>query len=310
MRRLLNTVVGLRHRAGFTPAVAAIAAAMLVALVVVNVTRSEPGSLRPVALPTTSATPEPTETVAPEPTDEATQAPRDEGKDDGGANLPPLQLTTPPGGSGTWGYANGTGPLLGTKGSVLTYRVAVEDGLPISVAAFTAMVDDDLGDPRGWTGNGERRFRRVSGSSTSSFTVYLASPWTAYRLCMPLVNILIGGVPYTSCQNGPRVVINADRYFGGSKGRFTGSLDVYRHYVINHEVGHRLGKSHEHCPGTGKLAPVMQQQTLRMEGCKPNPWPYPNNPAPTTPPPTTPSPTTPPPTSPPPTTTMPPTTEP
>jgi Protein of unknown function (DUF3152) len=51
-------------------------------------------------------------------------------------------------------------------------------------------------------------------------------------------------------------------------------LPTYRQYVVNHEVGHRLG--HMLCPGTRQPAPVMQQQTLGMHGCTVNPWPYPD----------------------------------
>jgi hypothetical protein len=169
---------------------------------------------------------------------------------------------------------------------VYTYRVAVESGLPVSPSDFAGAVDGALGDFRSWTGAGSRRMVRVPGSAASNFTVYLAKPWTAYSLCLTVnVDILVGGVPYTSCQAGAAIVVNADRYLGGARA-FPGSLTTYRQYVINHEVGHRFGHAHVPCPGAGQLAPIMQQQTFGTQGCVPNPWPYPNAAPPPTPTPT------------------------
>ena len=87
-------------------------------------------------------------------------------------------------------------------------------------------------------------------------------------------------------------MINADRYLGGVGG-YGAPLSVYRAYAVNHEVGHRLGKQHVSCPGGGQLAPVMQQQTISLQGCVANAWPYPDVPAPPEPEPTpsTPAPT-------------------
>jgi hypothetical protein len=179
--------------------------------------------------------------------------------------------------AGTWQYAPG-GPTFGRSGAVRSFRVAVESTVPVPVESFTAVVDSALGDPRGWTSTGNLMLQRVSGDTPASFTIFLASPWTACRMCLSTVDIRIGGEPYTSCQVGGQVIINADRFLTGSPKYLTASdypLSLYRQYAINHEVGHQLGHQHERCPGAGQLAPIMQQQTLGLLGCRPNPWPYP-----------------------------------
>ena len=51
------------------------------------------------------------------------------------------------------------------------------------------------------------------------------------------------------------------------------SLPAYRCYVLNHEIGHALGRLHERCKGTGQRAPIMLQQTVGLHGCLPDPFP-------------------------------------
>ena len=73
---------------------------------------------------------------------------------------------------------------------------------------------------------------------------------------------------------GERAVINLARW-ATAVPDYQGDVATYRQYVVNHEVGHALGQGHEPCPGAGQPAPVMQQQTLGLEGCTKNAWPYP-----------------------------------
>jgi hypothetical protein len=179
----------------------------------------------------------------------------------------------PGAGPGTWRYAGTRGPVFGSGGPIRTYRVAVETGVPDDVEDFTEDVDGVLGDPRSWTAGGQFRLQRVPGSSPAEFTIYLATRLTSQRMCQD------GGVNtagYTSCRTPGRVIINLDRWFTAVP-EYVGAgmpLKAYRDYVINHETGHQFGYGHERCPGAGRPAPVMEQQTLGLHGCTPNAWPY------------------------------------
>ncbi len=178
----------------------------------------------------------------------------------------------PQAGTGTFGYATGTSPVLGPAGGKVlrTLRVATENGTGQPVAGFAATVEQILADPRGWTGGGQWRFQRVPQSATADFTVLLATPTTTDKLCTA------GGLHtlrYTSCRLPGQIVINLARWLVATP-TFGAPLDVYRQFAINHEIGRELGYGNEACPGPRQPAPVMQQQTLDLAGCEPNPWPY------------------------------------
>ncbi|HEY0698393.1 MAG TPA: DUF3152 domain-containing protein, partial [Micromonospora sp.] len=192
---------------------------------------------------------------------------------------PVLRLAgaVPAAGRGEFRYAPGQGPLLGRSGELRRYRVAVERESGEDVEAFGAAVDAALGDPRSWPAGGRVRLQRVPDRTGHDFTVYLVTPATARRMCAAGgVDIRVGGRPYTSCRAPGRVIINLERW-RRSVDHFVAAgvpLSVYREYVVNHEVGHELGHRHERCPGQGRPAPVMMQQTLFLNGCVANPWPY------------------------------------
>lgn len=187
----------------------------------------------------------------------------------------------PASGAGSFVGATEGGPLLGgAEGRLKRVRVAVESELLAELPALTAAVDVTLGDPRSWTSGGRYRFQRVPYTAAHDFTVYLVTRETAYRMCRANgVDIRVDGVPYTSCRQIGKVVINMDRWRLSVPSYVDNRipLKLYRAYVINHEIGHELGRGHVGCPGAGQPAPVMLTQTLGLQGCTANPWPYPGS---------------------------------
>ncbi|MEU1750016.1 DUF3152 domain-containing protein [Micromonospora arida] len=183
----------------------------------------------------------------------------------------------PSAGTGGFGYDTRSGPVLGRAGELRRYRVAVESGSAEDVTEFAQAVEVALAGPGSWVDSGRLRLQQVPGAAPRDFTVYLATARTAGRMCAKGgVDIRIDGRPYTSCRAPGQVIINLDRW-RLSVPHFVSAgvpLTVYRTYVVNHEVGHQLGHRHERCPGAGRPAPVMMQQTLFLNGCRVNPWPY------------------------------------
>jgi len=152
-------------------------------------------------------------------------------------------------------------------GRVYRIRVEVESGLDIDLAAFAAYVLATLNDQRSWTENGRRRFARTDGAA--DIRVVLASPKLSAAICRPLRTF-----GKLSCREGAQAVLTTYRWVKAIP-EYAGNHDGYRHYVVNHEVGHALGHGHEYCAGKGRMAPVMMQQTKGLQGCRPNPWPHP-----------------------------------
>jgi len=176
--------------------------------------------------------------------------------------------------SGRFDVLPGSSRTYGSGGPLQRYTVEVEVGVVIDRAAFAVAVERTLGDRRSWGAAGRLSFQRVD-TGPVDFRVSLASSMTVRKLCGYTL-------PFeTSCYNGVlgRAVINDARWVRGAVA-YRSDLAAYRLYVVNHEVGHALGRGHEPCRRAGALAPVMMQQTLGLDTpgvgrCRRNPWPYP-----------------------------------
>ena len=135
------------------------------------------------------------------------------------------------------------------------------------MAGFREQVAATYADPRGWS-RAHHRFRAVPRSGgRSEFTVVLSQ-----ARYLPAFSSVCSTT--YSCRVGRYVIINQDRWRRGSP-YFPGTLEQYRRMVVNHETGHWLGRGHAYCPGKGQPAPVMQQQSKGLSGCRVNPWPLP-----------------------------------
>ena len=152
---------------------------------------------------------------------------------------------------------------------------------------FATTVDATLQNPKSWIGSGEYAFQRIDDPLAADIRITLTSQLTQRATCGFVI-------PYdASCWKSElnQVVLNTARWARGSVA-FQGNIVEYQQYMVNHEVGHGLGFPHIGCEETGRLAPLMMQQTwgvandylaaLGTDGvtadgkvCEPNAWPFP-----------------------------------
>ncbi len=206
-------------------------------------------------------------------------------------------------GAKTWHVVKGTTEPYGSGDTTFTYSIEVEDGIdPASIggdeAVFARSIDATLKDPRSWAGSGKFVFQRVD-SGEPNFRISLTTPETTHlpQVCGQTIKYESSCYVSKAIDQKKRVVINLARWDRGAVA-YGASLDRYRQYAINHEVGHALGKRHEGCKKDGDPAPVMMQQSFSVSNntvwdlnqgdpanaplvakdgktCVPNPWPNP-----------------------------------
>lgn len=147
----------------------------------------------------------------------------------------------------------------------VTYDVTTKGAIYASLSEFKLQANQTLNDPRGWS---RMNVKFVEVASGGQFTLVLAE-------ASQLPTFSSGCSADWSCNAGRYVVINQDRWMNTTQSWTAagGGLRDYRHMVINHETGHWLGHDHAQCGGAGQPAPVMQQQSMDLQGCTFNPWP-------------------------------------
>lgn len=156
--------------------------------------------------------------------------------------------------------------LPNTDAAEQTVRIRFESqAADVPVADLRDQAIAILNDERGWVQAG---FTFIS-DDASVLRVVLAEGPEVDALCRPLRT---GGT--VSCQNGPVVALNADRW-RTAVDHWDAEVADYRGYLVNHEVGHLIGLRHPEprCPVPGRPAGVMEQQTGSLKGCTGNAWP-------------------------------------
>jgi hypothetical protein len=239
------------------------------------------------ASPSPSTSPKASKKASPKPT--STLKKQVTAGGDTGSGTAPTADGVPTKGAGTFTVAPGNTDVIGTGGVLVKYRVELEDGIDWgsnpkwTPTSFASTVDQVLAGNRSWIRSAESpitnaaekmtdaswSFQRVSGGDYS-VRVRLATPDTVDKQCGS-VGVKTRGV--YSCRFGQTIMINLRRWLRGAP-NFPVDITSYRNNVINHEMGHFLGFDHMHCPAAGKPAPIMMQQTINIEGCLPNEFPF------------------------------------
>ena len=148
--------------------------------------------------------------------------------------------------------------------TIHNYTIKFHKNLKLNKNSCIHKIISVLNDSRGWKKSGYN-FKYHSFIENPDFIIiFTSSKWITDFCHLP-------GLSCTDLRYN-EIYINTDNWRNGSNKSFL-NLNDYKIYLINHEVGHVLGKTHVKCTSPNTKVPVMTQQTLGIGNCKPNPWP-------------------------------------
>lgn len=252
---------------------------------------AEPSAAATSAAP--SPSPSPSRSPSPKPKPKPTATLKKTVTAGGDVGSAPVVVPTNDGvplrGAGTFTIATGGTEVVGTGAVLVKYRAEIEDGIDWgtntvwTASSFAGRVERIVASSQSWMRSAEApitnsaegmtnaswSFQRVSGDDYS-VKVRLATPETVDRMC-GAYGVRTQGV--YSCRFGNTIMINLRRWLRGAVG-FPMDANTFQHMMINHEMGHFLGFDHMLCPGSGQAAPVMQTQSIGLNGCTPNAYPF------------------------------------
>ena len=167
----------------------------------------------------------------------------------------------------------------------IKYRVRVDKDVPFSIGTFTRFIKKVIHDPKGMRVLFGRGLKLIEVPESYmgddvKMTINLVSNDDIERIC---------GFDLLSCadRTDGNVYLNwtrwdegSDVFLGGLWGKYakmskSAKMDLYRTYIVNHEILHILG--FDHPPAgvrfDGKNASVMSQQTINLQGGRSWWWP-------------------------------------
>jgi hypothetical protein len=152
--------------------------------------------------------------------------------------------------------------------TIVYIATKVDEKVEYSDKRFNTKVRSVLCDPKGWQRIANVRFKFVNWdilptiNSTHKIPIKLSTNATIKYQCN------FNGLSCCDMRT-KEVWLNFGRWTKGAPSSKLG-LYKYRDYMINHEVGHALGREHTQCTVPGTKAPIMMQHTISIGKCTPN----------------------------------------
>lgn len=157
------------------------------------------------------------------------------------------------------------------KRTIWYVSTIVDPDVKFSTEKFKNIVYKVLSDPEGWQSVDNIEFQFVEPEILEKMKTKYKIPIRLSTNKTIVDKCGFSEMEKLSCCDmlTKEVWLNYYRWINGAKASKL-SLDNYRSYMINHEVGHALGRLHAKCPCENCSAPIMMQHTITIGKCSPN----------------------------------------